>query len=230
MKYVYSVLFIIVLASPLYSADLITIEKVNGKVEIREPGGGWEKAIQGSTIPQGSIISTGFKSSAELDLSGSSTIYVKPLTRMAIDELATTGNKVNTKLNLRLGRIKADVKTSKGLKHDFTLKTPVSTAAVRGTVFEAGANGNLDVETGKIQQRNKIGQKTTVPGGNSSSVAGGGYSPPATPQETVNQTFTVVTTTQPSSTVPELPPIETSTTPDPGTVTVHWGESSGGLQ
>ena len=224
MKHVCSVLFIIVLASPIYSADLITIEKVNGKVEIREPGGSWEKAVQGSTIPQGTIISTGFKSSAELDLSGSSTIYVKPLTRMAVDELATTGNKVNTKLNLRLGRIKADVKTSKGLRHDFTLRTPVSTAAVRGTVFEAGANGNLDVESGKIQQKNKIGQKTTVPGGNSSSVSGGGYSPPATPEETVSQDFSVDTSTQVNNTVPALPPVENSTIPDPGTVTVEWQE------
>ena len=228
MKYTLLILFIIVSASPLFSTDLITIAQVTGKVEIKEPGGNWIKASEGKIIPKGSVISTGFKSSAELDLSGSSTIYVKPLTRIAVNELVITGNKVNTKLNLRLGRIKADVKTSKGLKHDFTLKTPVSTAAVRGTIFEAGSNGNLSVITGKIQQSNKIGQKTTVPGGNSSTVSGSGYSAPATSGETLTGDFAVNTSTQQESDLPEItiPPKPTNQT---GTITVSWNlyEESG---
>ena len=224
MKYTLLILFIIVLASPVYSADLITIAKVNGKVEIKEPGGSWTKASEGTVIPEGSTISTGFNSFAELDLSGSSTIYVKPLTRMALDKLAITGNKVNTKLNLKLGRIKADVKTSKGLKHDFTLKTPVSTAAVRGTIFEAGSNGNLSVITGKIQQSNKIGQKTTVPGGNSSSVAGGGYSAPDTPANAMAGSFSVETSTQQESDIPESTG-SSEASQQTGTITVSWNLS-----
>ena len=224
MKYFLLILLIIVFSSPLYSADLITISKVSGKVEIKEPGGNWVTAVNGNTIPQGSVISTGFKSSAELDLSGSSTIYIKPLTRMSVDELITSGDTVNTRLNLKLGRIKADVKTSTGLRHDFTLRTPVSTAAVRGTVFEGSAKGDIDVEKGKIQQKNKIGQKTLVSGGNSSSVSGNGYAPPATAAETVNESFTVETSTQINNTVPDIPPLNTNTTPDPGTVTVEWEE------
>ncbi len=222
MKYFLLILLIIVFSSPLYSADLITITKVKGKVEIKEPGRNWVTAVNGNTIPQGSVISTGFKSSAELDLSGSSTIFIKPLTRMSVDELVISGDTVNTRLNLKLGRIKANVKTSTGLRHDFTLMTPVSTAAVRGTVFEGSAKGDIDVEKGKIQQKNKIGQKTLVSGGNSSSVSGSGYASPATAVETVNETFTVETSTQINNTNPDIPPINTSTTQDPGTVTVDW--------
>ncbi len=69
MKYILLILVIIV-ATPLYSADLITIKTVNGKVEIKEPGKAWVKAEKGGIIPEGSVISTGFKSNAELDLSG----------------------------------------------------------------------------------------------------------------------------------------------------------------
>ncbi len=132
------------------------------------------------------------------------------------------GKKVNTKLNLKLGRIKADVKTSKGMKHDFTLRTPVSTAAVRGTVFEGGANGDLDVERGKVQQRNRIGQSTTVSGGNSSTVGGTGFTPPATAAETAAGAFNVVTSTQPDDTVPPVLPPQTDPLPGAGSVTVDW--------
>ena len=110
MRYPLLVLVLIVFLTPLYSADLITIKEVKGKVEVKGPGGSWVKASEGNVIAEGSLISTGFKSYAELDLSGTSTIYIKQLTRMAVDKLATSGNNVDTKLNLRLGRIKADVK------------------------------------------------------------------------------------------------------------------------
>ena len=136
-----------------------------------------------------------------------------------MNELVISGNNVNTKLNLKLGRIKADVKTSEGLKHDFTLRTPVSTAAVRGTVFESSVR-KLEVVTGRISFSNKIGQVTTVSGGGSSNVSGTGFTPPATVAETITQSFTVETSTQQEEDVPEviIPPPPPTT----GTVIVPW--------
>ena len=219
MRYPLLILVLIVFLTPLYSADLITIKEVKGKVEVKGPGGSWVKASEGNVIPEGSLISTGFKSYAEVDLGGTSTIYIKQLTRMAVDKLATSGNNVDTKLNLRLGRIKADVKTSTGLKHDFTLRTPVSTAAVRGTVFESSVR-KLEVQTGRIRYTNKIGQNTTVGGGSSSSVAGTGYTPPLTAVETVTETFTVETSTQPETEVPAI--IVPPPAPTTGIIYVTW--------
>ena len=217
MKYILLIL-VIIIASPLYSADLITVKTANGKVEIKEPGKAWAAAEEGKVVPEGSVISTGFKSHAELDLSGSSTVFIKQLTRMSVDKLVISGNKVNTKLNLKLGRIKADVKTSSGLKHDFTLKTPVSTAAVRGTVFESSVR-KLEVVTGRISFTNKIGQKTTVSGGESSSVSGTGFTAPATAVETAIASFEVETSTQPDA---DIPPIIIPPPPTTGTVHVAW--------
>ena len=217
MKYLL-LFFLTIFISPLFSADLITVLSTQGKVEIKQPGESWSKAVEGQTIPEGSVISTGFKSSAELDLSGSSTVYIKQLTRMGVDKLAISGKQVNTKLNLKLGRIKADVKTSKGLRHNFTLKTPVSTAAVRGTVFESSVR-KLEVVTGRISFTNKIGQKTTVDGGGSSSVGGTGFTPPATTAEIVTESFTVNPSTQPEGDIPEIIVLPAPTT---GTVTLNW--------
>lgn len=93
MKYFILILLIIVFITPLYSANLITVTEVKGKVELKEPGESWKLLSEGSTVPQGSLISTGFRSSVELDLGGSSTVFVKQLTRMSVDQLSVTGKK-----------------------------------------------------------------------------------------------------------------------------------------
>lgn len=218
MKYILIILAIIVFISPLYAAENITIKALNGRVEIKEPGNTWSKAFEGREIPAGSVISTGFKSQAELDLNGSSTIFIKQLTRVSVDELAISGKKVNTKLNLRLGRIKADVKTSTGLKHNFTLRTPVSTAAVRGTVFESSVR-KLEVVTGRMKLTNKVGQGTTVDGGSSSSVEGNGYTAPVPPAVTQQKDYSVDPSTHSGDSGSGL------VIPDPpttGTIFVTW--------
>ena len=219
MRYISFLFIILILAPTAFSAETITITKLSGKVEIKEPGGGWSKAFEGREIPAGTLISTGFKSEAVIDMGGSSDIYVRQLTRMSVDELKISGNMVDTKLNLRLGRITADVKTSEGLKHNFTLRTPVSTAAVRGTKFNSSVR-KLEVVSGKIKYSNNAGQSTTIGGGSSSSITGNGYSStPQTSFENTTAAFEVETSTQPDPVVPSIivPPAPTT-----GTVTITW--------
>ena len=47
-------------------------------------------------IKPGTVISTGFKSTAVID-TGSSEIFVKQLTRMSLEELSKSGSTVKTK-------------------------------------------------------------------------------------------------------------------------------------
>ena len=188
-------LFIILLLAGLFPAaasEKAVIKSFTGKVEIKT-GSSWIMVTEGMELVPGSMISTGFKSNAVLDL-GSSEIFVKPLTRMSLDELSKSGNTVKTNLNLSLGRVKANVKTSEGLKHNFTLKTPVSTAAVRGTVFESGVR-SLDVESGSIRYANMIGQQVTVLGGTSSQMGITGFSAPADIADAINEAFSIATST-----------------------------------
>jgi hypothetical protein len=109
---------------------------VSGKVEIQNPGEqAWQTATDGMEVPLRATISTGFDGRAVLKL-GASTVTVRPLTRLRIDELSTQNNVTKTNLAMPVGRIRAEVKSTDGTKNDFTVHSALSTAAVRGTGFE----------------------------------------------------------------------------------------------
>ena len=192
------ILFLLLPAVYSFSADIPTVKQIEGKVEVKNSSSEWIKAEKGMQIPPGTSVSTGFKSIAVIELDNSE-IIIKQLSRMSIDKLLREKNTVKTNLNLKLGRIRANVKTSKGLRHDFTIRTPVSTAAVRGTKFNAGV-GKLSVESGTISYTNKLGQKVTIKEGNKSSVTGGGYKPPEDAGSSMLSDFTVSSSTQPEET------------------------------
>ena len=170
-RLLFILIFVAVSASFISAAsNEVTVTSLKGNVKYRIDGEEWKKLSEGMKLPVGAVISTSFKSEAVLDL-GSSEIFVKQLTRMSINELSEKNKTVNTKLNMRLGRISADVKTSKGLKHDFTIKTPVSTAAVRGTKFSFDGV-NIKVANGRVVVSNRNNHSASYKGGESGSSIG----------------------------------------------------------
>jgi hypothetical protein len=60
-----------------------------------------------------------------------------------------------------VGKVTAQVKTTAGLKHDFKLRSPVSTAAVRGTEFEYDG-WRLSVEEGQVVLIDPLGRERLV--------------------------------------------------------------------
>ena len=109
---------------------------VTGKVEIQNPGEQiWRAASAGMEVPIRATISTGFGGGAVLEL-GASTLMVRQLTRLRIDELSTQNSVTRTNLSMPVGRIRAEVRSTAGTTTDFKVRSPVSTAAVRGTGFE----------------------------------------------------------------------------------------------
>ncbi len=136
MKQITIIIILICLISTVLTAQSsAVIKETTGKVEILVPMGGWTRAAVGMTISRGTTISTGFNSRALLDL-GNSVLRVQPLTRLRLEELIEKEGSVQTDLFLRVGKVNAQVKSAAGLKQDFKLRGPVSTAAVRGTDFE----------------------------------------------------------------------------------------------
>ncbi len=126
----------VLVAAGVQAQGTAVVSAVTGKVEIQKAGEqAWIAATVGMEVPVRATISTGFGGRAVLKV-GASTVTVAPLTRLRIDELSTKGNVVQTKLAMPVGRIRADVKASSGAKNDFTVKSALSTAAVRGTSFE----------------------------------------------------------------------------------------------
>lgn len=163
------------------------IKNVSGKVEVQLPGGEWVSATEGAQVPGGAQISVGFNSQAVLEL-GATTVVVRPLTRMTVERIATEHGIQQTRLFMPVGRVRADVRTAEGLRHDFQIRTPVSTAAVRGTLFEAGV-GTLTAIQGPVELRNRLGQGRLLVEGDQSRTEGG--APPKPPEENERRSATV---------------------------------------
>jgi len=172
-----------------------TITAFRGKVEFRvSDGAPWRPAAVGATLPIGGSISTGFNSTAELNL-GHSVVTVKALTRISLRELQQTGAKVSTSLALRVGAVNASIETGNGLSQDFSIRSPVSTAAVRGTKFDFDGE-NLTVQSGVVHFSNLVGQYHSVGAGEHSTT--GGFTPPSSGGQNLENSSTVPTETGPS--------------------------------
>jgi hypothetical protein len=210
---VVSVVMIATLTPGLPAQNQAVITETTGKVEILPPGGSWLAARVGMALPRGATISTGFNSTATLDL-GTSILQVKPLTRMELQELLEQGGAVSTELFLKVGKVRAEVKTGQGLMQDFKLKSPVTTAAVRGTTFEF-EDLLVEVINGEVFFTNLYNQSRSIAGGEVSSTDG--FSLPTSGQEGQNAGSTVDPTVSPTgSDLLKTPATQTAK------VTVRW--------
>jgi len=133
----------------LAAAPQAILTELKGKVEVKLLSAkAWIPATEGMKISTLTSISTGFDSSVKIVID-QNTILVKPLTRMTIDKLAESQGKVTTNCFLRVGSVKAEVKSAEGVKQDFKVQSPYSTASVRGTGFEHYGVGTI-VEHGLV--------------------------------------------------------------------------------
>ena len=185
-----TVMFALLLTTPLFSISAV-VEETNGKVEMKSPGGSWETAEVGMTVSGGTTVSTGFNSKALISI-GESVLEVKALTRMALEELIEREGTIETKLHLKVGKVKAEVRSTRDLRNNFRLRSPVSTAAVRGTTFEYDGY-TLWVEEGTVVMGNKIGQSRPVNQGEESSTDG--FSSPTSGEQSLVSQFEVETST-----------------------------------
>jgi hypothetical protein len=94
------------------------------------------------------MISTSSRSSAVIAL-GNSLVSVQALTRLSLEELASREGNEQVNLNLRTGRVRAEVKPPTGGRTDFTVRSPSITASVRGTTFEFDGM-RLSVDEGRV--------------------------------------------------------------------------------
>lgn len=166
-----------VLAAAQAAAPLAVIRQVAGTVEIKAPGRDWVPARAGAALTKDTLISTAFKSVAVISV-GTSTLTVKPLTRLSLEEIARLEGSESVRLALLSGRVRAEVKPPAGGKTDFTVKSPTATASVRGTGFDQDPV-NLDVDDGNVEFTGPDGLPVQVGAGQSSTVGeDGGAVPP----------------------------------------------------
>lgn len=123
------------------------VVSVTGKVEVQTGGSSWKALKAGDKITKGSVISTGFKSSAKISIDNT-TVDLGPLTRITVEKLASNNAKDETNLYLDTGKVKAEVKKNPAKKVDFKVSSPVATASVRGTIIIYTSNGGLRLVEG----------------------------------------------------------------------------------
>lgn len=134
-----------------------TVVSTKGKAEV-QTGGSWIALKAGDTLDQGSVIQTGFKSEIILKIK-ESTVTVAPLSRITLQTLAEreglngAQGKDETSIFLDTGSLRSNVQKSADRRVGFTVRSPVATASVRGTVFDMKAryrSVNLSTIQGKV--------------------------------------------------------------------------------
>lgn len=146
-------------ALSLFAENQATLTETTGKVEVFL-NGGWKAAVKGMQLPLNTALSTGFNSTAKLNL-GDSEVTVNPLSRLKIQELGRTADAAKTTLYLAAGKVKATVHSSSKLKHNFQFKSPIATASVRGTDFDFTPT-ELTVNEGSVSFSNHYGQTQLI--------------------------------------------------------------------
>ena len=144
------------------SNEVAVVNSVVGKVEI-QLNDNWIQIKNGDILTPGTVISTGFRSSAVLYI-GKSLIEVRALTRLTIEEIVEQNQNYNTTMFLDAGNIKADIKKSDNKRVGFKVRTSVATASVRGTSGEIYSDGTLVCFSGKwaITPPEPKGTKTVI--------------------------------------------------------------------
>lgn len=133
---------------PLFSADA-KVTYVKGKVEVSHNGGEWILLKTGDTVSQSDVINTGFQSEARINMNGS-IMAVPALTRVTLETLSTSGSKDTVSLYVNTGAVRSKVTHTENKKIDYTARTAVAVASVRGTDFTITAIGAVSCLEGAV--------------------------------------------------------------------------------
>jgi len=139
-----------------------SVTKVERKVEVQKNEGAWQAAAVGLALSAGDRLHTGYKATATVKFVDGSTMEVKPMSLVLIQKLDDGTGKAKSRVWLRLGEVSAEVNKRNVAASDFQVRTPTTTASVRGTqilriaynpgigtIIEMGSHGLLDVNTAK---------------------------------------------------------------------------------
>ena len=165
--------FLIILTIPGIFAQNGVITEITGTVELKLPGASvFIPAAAGSIVNQNTIISTGFKSTALVEI-GSTLIMVRALTRLTLTEIVASQGIETLNVNLQAGRVKVDVNPPAGTRVQTQISSPVATASVRGTSAELDTR-SIRVIHGSVSYGGNRGMPRMVSTGNTSAIGSDG--------------------------------------------------------
>jgi len=163
MKKVIAAFALVLVAAGAYAQSGVLKEMV-GQVELKSPGSAsFVAARAGDLIGEDTVVSTGFKSTAIIEV-GSALLTVRPLTRLTLTEIYASSGAESVTVDLQAGRVKIDVKPPAGTKASFSVSSPISVASVRGTSFEFDVR-NLYVYEGNVLYKGLRSEGTLITAG-----------------------------------------------------------------
>ena len=166
-KIFFASLFMVVGISVFAQSGII--KELSGTVEVKTAGAlGFVPAVSGMEVAQDTLISTGFKSFALIEMS-STVIAVRPLTRLSLTEIQASTGTETINVNLQTGRVRVDVNPPAGKKASMSVTSPTATASVRGTGFEMDTR-YIYVDDGTVYFKGNNGYTIQVVKGSFSSI------------------------------------------------------------
>jgi len=143
------------------------IRELTGDVEYKlEGASNFVRASAGDTIALNTLVSTGFRSTAIIEIGGT-LVTVRPLTRLSLSEIQRTETSENVNVNLQSGRVRVDVNPPAGARASVRVQSPSATASVRGTSFDFDTV-NLSVDEGRVIFQGNAGPAVIIDAGSSS--------------------------------------------------------------
>lgn len=146
-KMIIAAALVILTGSSVFAASA-KVTYVKGKVEISR-GDGWVALKVGDEVNEAETISTGFQSEARLNYNGS-VMAVPALSRITLETLQSSGSKETVSLKVDTGAVRSRVTHTEGKRIEYSARTSVAVASVRGTDFAVFANGKAKVFSGAI--------------------------------------------------------------------------------
>jgi hypothetical protein len=110
-----------------------TVVSVTGTAEVQlAPGAPWQPAQPGMKLAAGALITTGVKSTLELDFDGHAVVIVRRPSILRVDRFLLSERAVETRMHLRVGSLRAGV-VKEQVASDFKITTHRVTLSARGT-------------------------------------------------------------------------------------------------
>jgi hypothetical protein len=168
-KMIIAAALVLIASSSVFAASA-KVTYVKGKVEVNR-GKEWVSLKVGDVVNEAETISTGFQSEARLNFNGS-VMAVPALSRITLETLQSSGTKETVSLKVDTGAVRSRVTHTEGKRIEYSARTSVAVASVRGTDFAVFSNGKAKVFSGAIAYYKAAAFIAPVPAKNSGSDEG----------------------------------------------------------
>lgn len=157
MKNIFKILFILI-SSSLFGVEInykeLTIEAISVKNKVQyqyQDDKNWINVTNGEFLHKGATIKTGFNSKA-IFLFGESQIYMGSLTKITVEQAIISAS-LDTEISLFVSKGKTFYIVNRAKKDsdvNFTVRSPIAVASVRGTKFYFYADGYVKCYEGTV--------------------------------------------------------------------------------